>query len=106
MLDELGYVVLEAESAGEALEIAGATDGPIDLLLTDVIMPGMSGDELARKLLADRPEMQVILMTGYPGDVLDSAPDDDREAFPILPKPFDVATLASLVRDRLDSRSD
>jgi len=65
-----GYTVLEASNGAEALELAGQHQGEIDLLLTDVIMPGMSGAELARKVMETRPSMQVIYASGYTADAI------------------------------------
>ena len=66
-----GYRLLIASSAEEALTLAGAHDGPIDLLLTDAMMPGKSGVELASLLTAQRPGLPVIIMSGYTEDTLD-----------------------------------
>jgi CheY-like chemotaxis protein len=62
--------VLEADTPRQALEMAGAHDGPIHAVLTDVIMPGMSGRELAEKLALLRPEIPVIYMSGYTDDAI------------------------------------
>ena len=60
-----GYKVLQAGNGEEALAVAHGHDGRIDLLVSDVVMPGMSGSELAARLAADRPEMKVLLVSGY-----------------------------------------
>jgi two-component system cell cycle sensor histidine kinase/response regulator CckA len=97
ILETSGYEVLATANGAEALERAAAHVGPIDLLLTDVVMPGLSGGELARRLRAVRPDTRVLYMSGYPDDaivrhgVLDAA-----EAF--LQKPFSVVDLAERVR--------
>jgi two-component system cell cycle sensor histidine kinase/response regulator CckA len=64
-LKDMGYVVLEANDAAQAIEVARNASGPIDLLLTDVIMPGMSGGDLAKKLSPENPHMRVLFMSGY-----------------------------------------
>jgi two-component system, cell cycle sensor histidine kinase and response regulator CckA len=64
-LKDMGYVVLEANDAAQAIEVARNASGPIDLLLTDVIMPGMSGGDLAKKLSPENPQMRVLFMSGY-----------------------------------------
>ena len=69
-LQPLGYTVIEAISGADGLQIAEAHAGAIDLLLTDVIMPGMSGRQLAETLAAIRPEMKVVYMSGYTDDVI------------------------------------
>ena len=86
------FAVLEAADGTEALEILRRGD-QIDLLLTDVRMPGINGYELAAESLAMRPSMPVALMTGYTDDEMPAA---IREAkLPVLRKPFDFATLGS-----------
>jgi PAS domain S-box-containing protein len=69
-LQPLGYTVIEAVSGADGLQIAEAHAGAIDLLLTDVIMPGMSGRQLAETLAPIRPEMKVVYMSGYTDDVI------------------------------------
>jgi CheY-like chemotaxis protein len=70
VLERRGYTVLSAGSPEQALEISRAHKGKIDLLLSDVVMPGQSGPALAGQLTADRPEMRVIHMSGYTDDAL------------------------------------
>ena len=67
LLVNSGYTVLSAEQPADAIEIAHQHKGPIHLLLTDVVMPGMSGQALARKLAPARPDMRVVYMSGYTG---------------------------------------
>jgi two-component system, cell cycle sensor histidine kinase and response regulator CckA len=66
VLEMHGYVVLEALDVADAVRIAETHAGPIHLLVTDVMMPGASGPELARRLRAGRPELRVLCMSGYP----------------------------------------
>ena len=70
MLTEVGLTVLEAENGLQAIEMAERTESPIDLLLTDIVMPGMSGWALAETLSSLRPEMRVLYMSGYPDGVI------------------------------------
>jgi two-component system, cell cycle sensor histidine kinase and response regulator CckA len=100
-LVDAGYAVDEAGSGEHALEIA-AGDGAVDLLLTDLRMPGIQGRDLADRLTAERPGMRVLLMTGFDED----AGIDDGEAaagHPLIHKPFGADDLANAVRDVLDS---
>jgi signal transduction histidine kinase/CheY-like chemotaxis protein len=99
-LQRQGYFVLVASSGEDALSIANAYDGTIHLLLTDVVMPGMKGPELASRLRAMRPGMRVVLMSGYAADVVT---DGDLADAALLPKPFSPAALARAVRTALDS---
>src|SRR6185503_10864481 len=69
-LERHGYVVLTAESGSEALRIAAGHAGHIDLLITDVVMPDIRGPELARRLVADRPALATLFMSGYMDDAL------------------------------------
>ena len=99
-LESYGYTVLEARHAAEALAIAERDRRPIQLLITDVVMPDRGGPQLAARLTAQRPEMSVLYVSGYPGDALvETWRSDPAVAF--LPKPFTPAGLARKVRDLL-----
>ena len=104
ILNRCGYVVLEAKSAVAALALAATHKGPIHLLLTDVVMPGMSGRELGDQFRAIRPEAKVLFMSGYTNDaVLRHGVLASGIAF--LQKPFSPDALATKVRGVLDSGS-
>ena len=94
-----GYQVLSASSGEEALSVASTHDGAIHLLLTDVVMPGMKGPELAVRLRALRPGLRVLLMSGYAADVVTSSDLKDAE---LVAKPFTPASLSRTVRQALD----
>lgn len=103
-LEAQGYVVLAAGDPRDALRIVERHGGPIDLLLTDVVMPGLSGRELAEQLTARRPGVRVLYMSGYPGDaVVQGGALPGGSAF--LQKPFSPDGLARKVRDVLDARA-
>lgn len=70
VLERYGYTVREAESPEQALAVAAAHTGVINLLLTDFVMPGGTGGELAERMLRERPQLRVLLMSGYPDDVI------------------------------------
>jgi len=96
-----GYQVLEASAGDEALRLANAHPEPIDLLVTDIVMPGMRGSELADRLRAARPDIKTLYMSGYTPDAqTDFARLDTGSAF--LPKPFVGDDLARTVRALLD----
>jgi len=97
-----GYTVIEAKSSQLAIGAAASHEGPIDLLLTDVIMPNGSGPELATVLRAARPELAVLFMSGYTSERIEL--DADKENF--LAKPFTPDTLDRMVRKILNLRSD
>ena len=98
-----GYRVLEARNGPEALELAGAHRGGIDLLLADVIMPRMSGRELAERLRVLRPETKVLFVSGYTDDaVLRHGVSQDE--VPFLQKPYAPHDLEQKVREVLGPR--
>jgi two-component system cell cycle sensor histidine kinase/response regulator CckA len=95
-----GYRLLIASSAEEALTAADAHDGPIDLLLTDAMMPGKSGLELANLMTARRPGIPVIVMSGYTEETL--AVPGLKEPIALLQKPFTPRELRRRIREVLD----
>ena len=104
ILKGLGYAVLVAESGEEALCASSEHKGPIHLLVTDVIMPGIGGRELADRLTQTRPELRVIYMSGYTDDsVIARGVFANEIAF--LQKPIASADLAQRVRAVLDART-
>ncbi len=102
-LEEAGYVVIAACDGMEALEMEDDHEGTIDLLLSDVVMPGLDGFELYRAIQETRPDIKVIFMSGYPtrGDSTTVEVPDDVT---LLRKPLDMDTLAHKVRDMLDGK--
>jgi len=102
-LKECGYRVLEAQNGTEALRIACAFDGPIHLLLTDVVMPGMGGKHLAEELATLRPTTKVLYMSGYPSEgIVRSGFLED--GLTLLEKPFTREILLRRVRQMLDGQ--
>jgi len=99
MLEGQGYRVLAASEPREAMRIAAEYDD-IDLLLTDVVMPGMNGQELARRLLDESPAMRVLFTSGYPAGAM-TGQGLIEEGAPLLQKPFSSAALLERVRDAL-----
>jgi PAS domain S-box-containing protein len=101
VLESRGYRVLEAESGAAALELAAGCGEPIHLLLTDVVMPRMSGPELATRMREQRPTTPVLYVSGYPDDTITHygvlAPGAT-----LVEKPFSVDLLARKVREALD----
>jgi len=102
ILEMQGYELIEARHGAEALMLEAAHKGPIHLLITDVVMPEMSGRELAQRLLPLRPEMGVLYISGYTDDAI--VRHGVLEAgMALLPKPFTPDALAAKVREILDT---
>jgi CheY-like chemotaxis protein len=97
LLESWGYRVLEAHAAKEAMDIFEQQAAEIRLLLTDVIMPELTGPQLADALVQRKPGLCVVFMSGYPADEL-----AQRENTAFLPKPFNPASLSKMVRKQLD----
>ncbi|MBI5069638.1 MAG: response regulator [Deltaproteobacteria bacterium] len=104
MLRRLGYRVLAASDGEGCLEVAGAHPGPIDLLLTDVVLPGMNGKEIAARLGEHRPALRVLFMSGYAANVIVHRGAVD-EGVHFIQKPLSLDALASKVREALDGAS-
>ena len=105
MLWRAGFTVLEAPVAEEALRVAAEHAGPIDLLLSDILMPGTNGYELADELTAGRPETKVLLMSGYRDKVLTESTGRGPSHAPLLRKPFTQYGLVSKIEELLDGQS-
>ena len=101
VLTRSGYKVFAASNGDEALRLLEEHVGEIDLLLTDVVMPGMSGPDLARAASAVKPSLRVLFSSGYTSEP-DEAFDDPDVAF--IGKPFSPQALVAKVRDVLDAR--
>jgi two-component system cell cycle sensor histidine kinase/response regulator CckA len=104
VLRKQGYNVLDAAHGGEALSICQNHEGPIDLLVTDVVMPVLGGRELVDRIVLLRPEIKVLYVSGYTEDaVVRNGIYSDKVQF--LHKPFAPAALADKVREVLDQRT-
>jgi hypothetical protein len=104
VLAKRGYEVLVAENPEEALDLVGRTEGRIDVLLTDVVMPGMSGKGLSERLRVTRPETTVIFMSGYPYDII-VRQGSVEEGVVLIEKPFTTEALLEKIRTVLDQRA-
>jgi DNA-binding NtrC family response regulator len=102
ILEKYGYRVLEAKNGADATRLCKEHAGAIHLLLSDVIMPGLSGPELAERLLLERPRMKLLCMSGHPEDsVARRAVRESRMAY--FQKPITPESLARKVREVLDA---
>lgn len=101
MLEQFGYTVLTAPAPQTALDIAGQFEGPIHLLITDVVMPGMDGKELETRIEKIKPDIKVLFMSGYASSIIvDHGVLDENVNF--LQKPFSIETFSLKVREVLD----
>lgn len=101
LLTQIGYNVLSASNAKEAMHVAATCPGKIHLLVTDVLMPEIDGPELAKTLCAARPDLKVIYISGYTDDSL--APEGVLAPGTVLvTKPFSVRLLSAKMREVLD----
>jgi CheY-like chemotaxis protein len=104
-LEEIGYTILEAKDGLEALRICEQHTEPIHLMLTDIVMPQMSGRDLARRVAALRPEIKTLYMSGYTGTaIVNQNLLDTEKAF--IQKPFTPRSLAQKVRETLDASGE
>jgi two-component system cell cycle sensor histidine kinase/response regulator CckA len=100
LLQPLGYTVLDASDGTEALKISQDCEGEIHLLLTDIVMPGMNGRDLAEQLTAQRPSMRVVYMSGYAGQSIGCAEVFSPNTL-FLSKPFTREELGAKLREAL-----
>ena len=101
ILEEQGYTILMAENGHEALKVLAAHDAPVQLLLTDVIMPSMGGKELFTRIVKTHPEVKVIYMSGYTDNMIaHHGVLDKGTAF--LQKPFTIQALTAKVKEVLE----
>jgi CheY-like chemotaxis protein len=101
LLEGLGYTVLTAADGRAAVEVAEGHAGPIDLFLSDLVMPGMDGRQAAMRISAARPGIAVLFMSGYTRDMMDSGlPRRSRCGF--IAKPFSLELLARRIREVLE----
>ena len=101
-LSARGYTVYEAASGPEALDLLKDIVNPLDLVISDVVMPGMDGPTLMRELRLRQPDVKIIFVSGYAEDVFErNLPED--ESYQFLPKPFSLKELATTVKETLEA---
>ena len=100
MLEEIGYTVIQAETPRQAIEICGRDEVRVDLILTDVVMPGMNGKEMVEIIETLRPDIKVLFMSGYTSDLVAQrgVVDEGRH---FIQKPFDMHLLYQKINDTL-----
>jgi DNA-binding response OmpR family regulator len=103
MLKSSGYQVIAPATPHEALRICGEFSTPLDLLLTDMVLPETDGAEVAEKAVASRPNLRVLFMSGYTEHPVLRLPGFDRGA-PFIQKPFTKAALTAKVREVLQGK--
>ncbi len=101
-LEWAGYTVVLAGSATQALQVYGKYREPIDLLVSDVVMPGISGHQLANQFVALFPQVRILLMSGYAEQLISREPSPYRKEY--MAKPFSIPTLLQRVREVLDRK--
>jgi DNA-binding NtrC family response regulator len=104
ILTDHGHTVLEARHGRDALSLAASHEQPIQLLVSDVVMPEMGAGELAEQLLAQRPDMKVLFVSGYTNDEVIRRGIKQQEAA-FIQKPFTAEELMRKVREVLDGRA-
>lgn len=106
MLWRAGYTVLEASGGEEALGIIAGREGPVQLMVTDILMPDMNGYELAEKVKALQPEVKIVYMSGYRDKVLLESTGRSLEDAPLIRKPFTQYNLIAKIGEVLEAVAD
>ncbi len=101
MLKQQGYFILEAENGQKGIEVAAAHNGNIDLLITDVVMPGLNGKELYNELFKSRPDLKVLFISGYPREII-SYHGILEEGLNFLQKPVPLDLLTRKIREIIE----
>jgi PAS domain S-box-containing protein len=104
ILQESGYTVFDAGGVEQAMQIAREAGIRVDLVLTDVVMPRIGGRELAERLKALRPDLKILFMSGYAGDIISQHGVGEKGDGVLLQKPFSRRTLLTKIREVLDDR--
>jgi PAS domain S-box-containing protein len=104
-LQELGYSVLEATDGRDAVALAEHYRGPIDVVVTDVVMPHVRGPEVIRRIKGSRPDVRVIFMSGYTEGEVDSVDIESAPEMRLLQKPFELDFLAAKIREVLGAKT-
>ena len=102
VLEAQGYQVLEAGSGHDAVRLATELSGPLHLLVTDLVMPGMSGRAVASAVLRLRPTLRTLYVSGYTDDIVGHVSELESDTSTFLEKPFTGQVLARRVRELLD----
>ena len=100
-LKRQGYEVLEAADGLEALEVMQECNGEVDVVVSDVVMPGMDGPTMLKELRRENPDLKIIFVSGYPNEAFQQQLGEETFAF--LPKPFSLPQLAAKVKEQLGS---
>jgi DNA-binding NtrC family response regulator len=100
MLEALGYMVIATENPQDALSLCERAAAPIDLVITDVVMPQMSGKELRDKLTVLRPELKILFMSGYTSNII-AQHGVLEECTQFIQKPFSIHLLAEKVKQMI-----
>ncbi len=98
-LKRQGYEVLEASDGLDALEVMKECNGEVDIVVSDVVMPGMDGPTMLKELRKENPDLKIIFVSGYPNEAFQQALGEETFAF--LPKPFSLSQLAAKVKEQL-----
>jgi two-component system, cell cycle sensor histidine kinase and response regulator CckA len=102
-LEARGYTVHQAASGQEALDLIAGLAEPVDLVISDVVMPGMDGPTLMRELRRTQPDLKIIFVSGYAEDAFERHLPKDEKSFQFLPKPFSLKELATTVKATLEA---